>query len=784
MNSEHGIPEQGVDLVVIGGGFHGAMAAWEASRRGLKVVLLERGRLAGGTTANSLRIVHGGLRYLQRLDWRRMQESAREQRFLLEQFPEWITPLRCVVPAGGPENRGATAYRMGFAAANAILRNSAHPSLPEARIVSRAAFAAAAPWHASRQYSAGAEWHDARIANPEGLVRELIARVVSGGGFVLEHTLVTEVIVRNGKVRGVRAVDQLTRQYQEISCGAVINAAGPWIKGLAPSSASVPTRWARAINLVLSLPPRDCAVGVPSMAVDPVLGKRMMFLVPCGDQTLLGTSYRLETDDTPHSIERHAEEFRTEWNCANPGLQVRPQDIVAIHSGRLPLRDGFQRGNPETLASRGAVIDHTGEGIAGLVSIAGVKLTTARLMAERAVNAAERHAGDARLKILVLAPHPFFQARGTPIAVRSVVEFLTQAGHHVDLLAYHEGNDVQIPGCRLLRIPRIPGVHNVRPGFSLKKIFCDAVMLVSCLRLARRNRYDLVHAVEESVFMAAAIRRMSGVPFVYDMDSALVEQMVEKHPGFKSVSSWLDRWVGAAVRRSEGIVAVCPALVDVARRYAPSQLIALVEDTTLLNGSNAAVEPLRRDGGGETLFLYVGNLERYQGIDLMLDAFAIAAQRISASLVLIGGTPEDVAHYRDKARNLGISEQVRFLGPRPLVDLRGYLEQADVLVSPRLTGNNTPMKIYSYLDAGVPVLATRLPTHTQVLHEGIAALAEPSPEAMAAEMIRLALDPARRTALATQGRELAQREFTSEAAQRKLATFYHAIEQRLARAVC
>ena len=109
------------------------------------------------------------------------------------------------------------------------------------------------------------------------------------------------------------------------------------------------------------------------------------------------------------------------------------------------------------------------------------------------------------MRILLLAPHPFYQARGTPIAVKTVLEFLGSRGHQVDVLTYHEGADVEIPNVRIFRIPRVPGVRNIRPGFSLKKVACDVAMFGTCLRMMRRNRYDLLHAVEESAFIAVAM---------------------------------------------------------------------------------------------------------------------------------------------------------------------------------------------------------------------------------------------------------------------------------------
>ena len=131
------------------------------------------------------------------------------------------------------------------------------------------------------------------------------------------------------------------------------------------------------------------------------------------------------------------------------------------------------------------------------------------------------------MKILVLAPHPFFQARGTPLAVKRVLEFLSSRGHQVDLLTFHEGEDVDIPNCRIHRIARPLWIRNIRPGFSVKKVVCDVFMFVKCLGMVRRNRYDLIHAVEEAAFIAAAMQRIAGIPYVYDMDSSLAEQLVD-----------------------------------------------------------------------------------------------------------------------------------------------------------------------------------------------------------------------------------------------------------------
>jgi glycosyltransferase involved in cell wall biosynthesis len=380
------------------------------------------------------------------------------------------------------------------------------------------------------------------------------------------------------------------------------------------------------------------------------------------------------------------------------------------------------------------------------------------------------------MKILLLAPHPFFQQRGTPIAERMLLEVLTGHGYEVDVLTFPEGEDVDLPGCRILRIPRPPFVRNVRPGFSLKKLACDAVMLARTLSLVRRNHYDLIHAVEESAFIALAVRRLVGTPYVYDMDSGLARQMVDKFPVLRKIRRLLNACESRVVRGALGTLAVCKSLEDQARACHPGGLVARIEDVSLLADTEGEAEDVPQGG---PVVMYVGNLEAYQGIDLLVEAFRRVLPEVpDARLAIIGGADADVAAYRERCAALGMGESVWLAGPRPVERLAAYLRRATVLVSPRVHGDNTPMKVYSYLDSGRPLLATRLPTHTQVLTDEIACLVAPEPDAMARGLIELLRDRTRREHLAANAREFAQRELTRAAFERKLLRFYDLLAER------
>jgi len=380
------------------------------------------------------------------------------------------------------------------------------------------------------------------------------------------------------------------------------------------------------------------------------------------------------------------------------------------------------------------------------------------------------------MKILLLAPHPFYRERGTPIAVDRMLRVLSDGGHDVDVLTFHEGDSPSYPNVTLHRIPSPPGIRDVPPGFSAKKLVCDALMFFKGLGLVRRTRPQVIHAVEESVFMATEYRVLFKVPFVYDMDSCLSEQLVDKKP-WLSFGTPAFRWLEArATRGALAVVPVCRSLADTAERYGARRVVVL-PDISLLDPAPTRDETDVVPGNGDTQFMYIGNLESYQGIDLMLPAFSLAHQRCAGiRLVVIGGRAARVKRYARASRGMGLEGIVEFRGPRPVSAIADHLRAADVLISPRTQGANTPMKIYSYLHSGKPVLATRLPTHTQVLTDEIAFLAEPDAESMADGMVTLAGDADLRRRLGRSGHAYAEQHHTFDAFRKTLGDLYRDLE--------
>jgi hypothetical protein len=185
------------------------------------------------------------------------------------------------------------------------------------------------------------------------------------------------------------------------------------------------------------------------------------------------------------------------------------------------------------------------------------------------------------MKILLLAPEPFYQDRGTPIAINILLRALSERGDQIDVVTYHEGRDVNFQHVTLRRIANLRFVRKVRPGFSWKKIICDFFMLFESARLIRNNRYDLIFAVEESVFIALLWKWIFKVPYVYDMDSSLVEQMLETYPFLKPFKFLFKFYEHLAVKNALGVAPACQALSAIILAYNPRKVVVL-QDVSVL----------------------------------------------------------------------------------------------------------------------------------------------------------------------------------------------------------
>lgn len=387
------------------------------------------------------------------------------------------------------------------------------------------------------------------------------------------------------------------------------------------------------------------------------------------------------------------------------------------------------------------------------------------------------------VRILMIAPEPFFEPRGTPFSEFHRIRALTTLGHQVDLVTYPFGQDVEMPGLRVFRCPRPPLLRGIGVGPSLAKIPLDAWLTLSVLRRAWSERYDAVHSHEEGGLIGAVVAWLLRVPHVYDMHSSLPQQLTNfAFTRSRAVTRLFDAIERFMIKWSRVVIVICPSLGDTARAVEPTARIVLIENAPGSADERATVEQAAEVrlalgvGPAFPLVLYTGTFEAYQGLDLLIDAFAIVRRTCpDARLVLVGGKGAQLASARELARSAGVADETIFVGERPASEIPAYLMAADVLVSPRSRGTNTPLKIYQYLRAGKPIVATRLLTHTQVLTDDISILTGPTPVELSSGILAVLADPERATALGRRARELADTKYSYDAYLEKTKQVCHEV---------
>lgn len=381
------------DLLVVGGGVYGAIAAWDATLRGLRVAIVDRADFGGGTSFNSAKTLHGGVRALQSGNVAALRRFVRERRALCRIVPHLIRPLPFVVPTYRGLSRNRTLLRLYFTLYDllALDRNDGIPTsgrLPASRFLSREECLRLNPLIDPDGVTGGMEWFDYQMYNSDRVHFSFVASAVERGAVAANYVEATAGITRRDAVEGIRASDRLSGEPLEIRARVVLNAAGPWAPDLGRRLAAcgrtgLGERLSKAMNFVIASPLRG------SHAVAGPADGRYLFIAPWREFAIVGTSYdRYGGRANGLALDRgEIEEFLRAINQAFPGLSLGIGDLRLVHRGLLPVApngDGVRR------RTTSDVVDHRYHGLRGLISMLGVRYTTARDTAERAVDLAVR----------------------------------------------------------------------------------------------------------------------------------------------------------------------------------------------------------------------------------------------------------------------------------------------------------------------------------------------------------------------------------------------------------
>jgi glycerol-3-phosphate dehydrogenase len=417
------------DLLVIGGGVYGAFAAWDAVLRGLKVALVEKEDFAAGTSSNSLKIAHGGLRYLQNADIVRTRESAREQGIFLSIAPHLVHPLTCLIPTEGFLTRSRCAMACAFGIYRAVKPGGYLPAitgatLPHCRIVSRNECrtilgSSAMPW-----VTGGAMWGEGLVHNTERFVISILRSAASKGLVAANYVEAKRFLIRERRVFGIEAVDRLTGDRFEIRARCTLNATGPWahhiLRQLTGKLPEETPPLLKAIDLIVGRTLFDgYAVGLHGRPTgDGSAAKdrgRFYFFVPWRGTTMIGTYYAPHrgAPDSASVEEKEIEAFLEGIQEIFPERSITGEDIRYLHFGLLPMDPATSRHGVPSPARKPWFCDHVrSDGVEGLVSIQGIKYTTSRVVAERTIDYISKKLG-ARKTLCRTGMTPIFGGDGT-----------------------------------------------------------------------------------------------------------------------------------------------------------------------------------------------------------------------------------------------------------------------------------------------------------------------------------------------------------------------------------
>jgi glycerol-3-phosphate dehydrogenase len=381
------------DVIVVGGGIQGATISWEAASRGLRVLLLEQNDFGSGVSANSLKTIHGGIRYLQSLDLSRMRQSVRERRTLLRIAPHLVRPMRCIIPAYAGLRMGKLALSTGTRMYDWIAHDRNKGLSPQqwikgSEILTARDFARLCPVHDQKSVQGAVSWWDAQVYNSERLVLAFVMSARERGADTCNYVQVKDIIKGNGRVRGVSALDRLSGAQQDIEGRVIMDCTGHWLN---TSPFGLKLNYARAMNVLIRQRLCDCAFGFRARGD----GKRLLFFVPWRDGGMIGTWYNQADDmndsDGLNVTTQEIGRALAEVNAALKKTEVEYEDVTAVHLGLLPALKRTNGSGEPFLSQRFMIADCAEEGAAGLFRIQGVKYTTARDVALKALESAKRY---------------------------------------------------------------------------------------------------------------------------------------------------------------------------------------------------------------------------------------------------------------------------------------------------------------------------------------------------------------------------------------------------------
>ncbi len=379
-------------------------------------------------------------------------------------------------------------------------------------------------------------------------------------------------------------------------------------------------------------------------------------------------------------------------------------------------------------------------------------------------------------RILLISPQPFFQWRGSPIRVSFNIQALAELGYTVDLLTLPIGERREIEGVTIIRVANPFGFKQIPIGPSLFKIFFDVLILFKGMQLIRKNNYLLIHGIEEAGMIAVLLSLLSGSKSIFEKhsDPSSYKKGFLKNillSGYALIERITVKAVDAVICTGAGLTKQVDDMQTSTRAFhifdIPSSLVEPSPDRV------TRVREELQQQKDEILITFVGSFAIYQGVDLLIASIPQVVQTCpQARFIIIGGTAEQIDERKNILQRQGALDAVSFIGMVAPDTLPNYLSASDILLSPRLSGVNTPLKLLDYLKAGRSIVATDVEANRLILNEDLANLATPDASDMAQKIISLIENDSTREAMGKAGRKLYESTYNFHNYTKKLEACY------------
>jgi glycerol-3-phosphate dehydrogenase len=385
----HDIENYPFDLIVVGAGINGAGIARDAAMRGLKVLLLDKGDIASGTTQWATRLIHGGLRYLEHYEIPLVRESLRDREILLHIAPHLVKPLGFLIPIYERTKHGPGMVRLGMIAYDVL---SFDKSVGNHRMFSREGALEREPGLNPEGLLGAAFYYDGQVEYAERIAVENAISAHEHGAVVLNYARVNRLIVENGTVRGVEFTDVLDGEKYTAHAPVTVNVAGPWVdEVLGEHAEKRMIGGTKGSHLIV-----DPFPGAPkgeALYVEARKDGRPYFIVPWNGRYLIGTTdIRYDGDlDYVSADDDEIDYLLDETNHVIPEANLSRDKVLFTYSGVRPLP--YQAEGAEGSVTRSHIVHDHAPQLEGLISIVGGKLTTYRNLGRQTVNMAYEKLG-------------------------------------------------------------------------------------------------------------------------------------------------------------------------------------------------------------------------------------------------------------------------------------------------------------------------------------------------------------------------------------------------------